>query len=81
MDSKKNSNKPMLPFRASRRSTKSLRGDMRRTRKAMSKVPGNPKFEGAEENLKGQVYSLGYQQADMYVKTTKAIALYVGKTY
>ena len=73
--------KPVLTTRGSRRSNKAHRGDVRRARKAMSKIPGNPMFMGAVDELRGHVYSLGYMQADTYVKTTKEIALYVGKKY
>ena len=65
---KSTESKPVLPTRGSRRSNKAHRGDVRRARKAMSKIPGNPKFVGAEEELRRHVYSLGYMQADTYAK-------------
>ena len=41
-----------------------------------------PKFEGRCEELKGHIYDCSdARQADMFVKTTKEIAEYVGRTY
>ncbi len=41
-----------------------------------------PKFEGKCEELKGHIYDCSdARQADVYVKTTKEIAEYVGHTY
>ena len=79
-----NKPRPLLANRSARRAPKKLRGDARKTGKIQSKysrVAPNPRFQGAEPELKGFVYNLGYAQADTYVQTTKAIALYVGKTY
>lgn len=44
-------------------------------------IPPRPKFEGRTEGLKGHVYDLRPTQADQFVKTTKEVALYVGRTY
>lgn len=40
-----------------------------------------PKFEGRLDALNGHIYDCSYRQADMYNKTTKEIAMYVGRTY
>jgi Zinc knuckle len=39
----------------------------------------NNKFEGTTEGVLGHIYDCRYDQADLYAKTTKAIAEYVGK--
>ena len=45
-------------------------------------TPGYSKFEGSCEGLKGYVYDvLDHRQADAYAKTTKALAVYVGRTF
>ena len=43
--------------------------------------PRLPKFEGKCEALKGHIYDCDPRQADMYTKTTKEIAEYVGREY
>ena len=41
-----------------------------------------PKFEGREPSLKGFIYDVtGEQNPDQYIKTTKEIINYVGRTY
>jgi hypothetical protein len=52
-------------------------------RRAFKKpIVRQPKFEGSSEDLKGHVYDCSNsRQADMFSKTTKAIAGHVGKTY
>jgi hypothetical protein len=53
-------------------------------RRAFKKKPivRQPKFEGSSEDLKGHVYDCSNsRQADMFSKTTKAIAGHVGKKY
>lgn len=39
------------------------------------------KFDGREPDLSGHIYDCTYKQADMYSKTTREIAEYVGRTY
>jgi len=40
------------------------------------------KFKGREEALKGHIYDCSnIKQADVFIKTTKEIAEYVGRTY
>ena len=44
--------------------------------------PRQPKFEGKCEDLKGHIYDCSdSKQADIYTRTTKEVAEYVGKTY
>jgi hypothetical protein len=40
-----------------------------------------PKFEGSIDKLNGYIYDCTYRQADTYTKTTKQIAVYVGRKY
>ena len=45
-------------------------------------VPGQAKFEGRCEDLKGHIYDCSdVRQSDIFAKTTKEIAGYVGRTY
>lgn len=44
-------------------------------------IAKEPKFEGRLDALSGHIYDCSYRQADMYNKTTKEIAMYVGRTY
>ena len=47
-------------------------------------VPTIPRhrFNGATEELKGQIFDLvGAQSADLFIKSKKAVANYVGRTY
>ena len=45
-------------------------------------VPRQPKFEGRCEELKGHIYDCSdARQSDIFAKTTKEIAVYVGRTY
>ena len=45
-------------------------------------VPRQPKFEGKCDDLKGYIYYCSdARQADLFAKTTKEIAEYVGRTY
>lgn len=39
------------------------------------------KFTGACPDLKGSIYHIGSNQADLYIRSTKTIAIYVGKNY
>ena len=39
------------------------------------------KFEGREDKLNGHIYDLSSKQSDMYTKTTKEIAEYIGRTF
>ena len=47
------------------------------------KTPQAPRFEGRCEDLNGSTYDCSdpRQAADMYTKTTKEVAEYVGRTY
>lgn len=41
-----------------------------------------PKFEGSEPSLKGFIYDIGHEKtADQYIKTTRAIVGWVGRTF
>ena len=45
-------------------------------------VPRQPKFEGMCDELKGHVYDCSdARQADLFIKTTKEVAEFVGRTY
>ena len=45
-------------------------------------IVATPKFEGREPTLKGFVYDYtGERAPDQYIKTTKEIVTYVGRTY
>jgi len=58
-----------------RRSNQGGRGGQRR-------VPQQPRFEGREPSLKGFIYdSTGERNPDQFIKTTKEIINYVGRTY
>jgi hypothetical protein len=47
-----------------------------------TQVQQQPKFEGKCTDLKGHIYDYSNaRQADLYAKTTKEIAEYVGKEY
>ena len=61
-----------------RRSPKKERGDNRRNKKRSHRTVRNPKFEGSEDELKGQVYILGYAQGETFKRTTKDILIIVG---
>ena len=56
-----------------------------RNRRAFNRPTGikEPKFEGRCEDLAGHIYDMANakQAADMYTKTTREIAEYVGRTY
>ena len=59
-------------------------GGNKKGRRRSFKKPAfrQPKFEGKCDELKGFIYDCSdSRQADMYVKTTKEIAEYVGCTY
>ncbi|KAL3935506.1 MAG: hypothetical protein SGARI_002947, partial [Bacillariaceae sp.] len=43
--------------------------------------PKSTRFEGATEELRGSVFDLGYDQSELYAKTSEQVAIYVGKTY
>ena len=44
--------------------------------------PRQPKFEGKCEDLKGHIYDCSdAKQSDLFTKTTKELAEYVGRTY
>ena len=44
-------------------------------------VPRQPKFEGKCDKLKGHVYDCSdARQADLFIKTTKEVAEFVGRT-
>ena len=45
------------------------------------RIPRKNKFEGSEPELKGNVFRLGYNQADIFAETKKEIGLFTGKTY
>lgn len=55
------------------------------SRKATTVLSGavnkEAKFEGREEKLSGYIYDLSSKQADLYTKTTKEIAEFIGRTY
>ena len=42
---------------------------------------GNEKFEGASDEMKGNVFSIGRDQADVYATTMKALVIVVGVKY
>jgi hypothetical protein len=45
-------------------------------------IPRAPKFEGKCNDLKGHIYDCSNaRQSDQFMKTTKEIAEYVGRTY
>ena len=50
--------------------------------KSAAAMPRQPKFEGKCDELKGQIYDCSdSRQSDMFTKSTKEIAEYVGRTY
>jgi hypothetical protein len=58
------------------------RNQNRPFRKYNTQVQQQPKFEGKCADLKGHIYDYSNaRQADLYAKTTKDIAEYVGKEY
>jgi hypothetical protein len=40
-----------------------------------------PKFEGRINELNGHIYDCSYKQADTYTRTTKEIAMYIGRNF
>ena len=44
-------------------------------------APRSPKYTGSEEELKGHVFDLGYNQSYQYTTTVKEISQHVAKTY
>ena len=65
---------------ANRHQSKKAMSDHRKTNRE-PKIPRSNKFEGSQPDLKGHVYHIGYNQADIFAKTTKEIGLFTGKTY
>ena len=54
----------------------------RGSRRTMTATISRQRFDGATEDLKGEIFDLvGSRSADMFIKTKKAIANYVGRTY
>ena len=80
MNRSDNRRKSQLPTRGSRRSPKNARGDFRQARKKTDTIQPTTKTSD-EDQLNGNRYRLGYAQPDIFVKTTKALSLYVGNTY
>ena len=45
-------------------------------------VPATKKFEGSCDELKGAIYDCsGYNQSDLFTKTSEKLSIYVGRTY
>ena len=58
--------------------SRSGRGGRRTTPPMLSRQ----RFDGATEELKGDVFDLvGSRSADLFIKSKKALAIYVGRTY
>ena len=54
----------------------------RGSRRATTATISRQRFEGATEDLKGEIFDLiGSRSADLFIKTKKAVANYVGQTY
>ena len=54
------------------------RGNQHKTTATISRQ----RFDGATEDLKGEIFDLvGSRSADLFIKTKKAVANYVGRTY
>ena len=69
------------PKGRSNRSPKKLRGDYRRARRRSKNHSTRSRFRGTEDALKGHVYTLAPNRTEVYQKTTREIADYVGRTY
>jgi Reverse transcriptase (RNA-dependent DNA polymerase)/Zinc knuckle len=50
-------------------------------KKTTVSIEGKTKFEGQCEKLKGEIYDCSFNQADLYVKTTRTIVNYIGTNY
>lgn len=65
-----------------RRSRRGNRGGRNNATNNQMIVPRQPKFEGKCSELKGHIYDCSdSRQAEVYSKTTKEIAEYVGRNY
>ena len=54
----------------------------RGSRRNMAPTISRHRFEGATEELKGEIFDLvGSRSADLFIKSQKAVANYVGRTY
>ena len=54
----------------------------RGSRRNMAPIIPRHRFEGATDELKGQIFDLvGARSADLFIKSKKALANYVGRTY
>ena len=70
------------PKNRSNRSPKRLRGDKRRALRRTNKSHAyKPKFRGTEEALRGHTYTLAPNRTEVWTRTTREIADYVGRTY
>ena len=69
------------PKNRSNRSPKKLRGDNRRAHRRNRNHTTCSRFRGTEDALKGHVYTLAPNRTEVYQKTTREIADYVGRTY
>lgn len=77
-----NTNHPRLSLpKHSKKSPRSSTGDPMQARMKHPRLPNNPRFQGVEEGITRHTYNLEYTQLNIYVKTTKALLLFVGKTY
>ena len=75
-----------IPDNVDSSSTNNSTRKNRFARKATSVLSGTTSkeakvFEGREEKLTVHIYNLSSKQADQYIKTTKEIAEYIGRTY
>ena len=54
----------------------------RRSRRTTTATISRQRFNGATEDLKGEIFDLvGSHSADLFIKTKKAVANYIGRTY
>ena len=70
------------PKNRSNRSPKRIRDDKRRAlRRAGTNGAYRSKFNGTEEALRGHTYTLAPNRTEVWTRTTREIADYVGRTY